>query len=445
MRRNRWHLAALCGLAASALPAFALAQTEPLLPVPALPTGPQPPVLPGQPVLRGQTVTDRPRPEYDPLGIHAGSYFFFPRAEVGEMYNDNIFATSGDKKSDLITILAPSFDLLSNFPRNALNVHGGASIGTYASHSHENYQDAFGTADGRYDITTGDHLTGALGVHRLHEDRTSPDAPGNTSEPTRFNTYNGRVGYVEDGLRFGYSADAAVERDEYESAPLIGGGTVQQSFRNVTSYELALRGSYTITPRYQVFVRGAGNIRNHDHSAPGFPTQDSHGFRVDTGMHVEVTGITFADVYVGYLRQDYRSASFGSISGIDVGGNLTWNATTLTTVKLNAERTVQDSNQLVTGLANSPGYLHSVAGVSVDHELLRNVLLNANASYANDDFQGINRTDDVYTAGVGAKYLLNRHLYLGATYSFQHRSSSGTDAINPFSQNIFMLRLSTQL
>lgn len=446
MRRNRWHLTALCGLAVSTLPALALAQTtEPLLPVPPLPTGPQAPVLPGQPVLRGQTVTDRPRPEVDPLGVHAGSFFFFPRAEVDELYNDNILATTTGKESDFITVLAPSFDLLSNFPQNALNVHAGTSIGRYASHSSENYDDAFGSVDGRYDITAGDHLTAALKAARLHEDRTSPDAPGSAAEPVKYNTYTGRVGYVSDGLRFGYEADAAVERDEYEAVPLTGGGLLPQSGRNVTSYELALRGNYTITPTYQLFVRGAGNIRNHDHTVAGFPTQDSHGYRADVGVRVDLTGVTFAEGYVGYLSQDYRSSSLGTVSGLDVGGNLTWNVTTLTTVKVNAERTVQDANQQITGLAASPGYLHSFAGVSVDHELLRDLLLNGNAGYANDDFQGIDRTDNVYTIGAGAKYLLNRHLYLGASYSFQRRSSSGSSAIGAFTQNIFMLRLSTQL
>jgi hypothetical protein len=66
-------------------------------------------------------------------------------------------------------------------------------------------------------------------------------------------------------------------------------------------------------------------------------------------------------------------------------------------------------------------------------------------AYTNDDFQGINRTDNDYLAGAGAKYLLNRYLYLGADYLYEHRESSGSAATNPFDRNIFMLRLSTQL
>jgi hypothetical protein len=83
--------------------------------------------------------------------------------------------------------------------------------------------------------------------------------------------------------------------------------------------------------------------------------------------------------------------------------------------------------------------------VSLDHELLRNVLLNGNASWETDDWKGIDRTDDIYSIGAGAKYLMNRNLYLGFTWTFQRRDSSGTQSTTGYSQNIFLLRLSTQI
>src|SRR5947208_897260 len=80
----------------------------------------------------GETVIQRPRPELDPIGLHAGDFFWFPRAELDESYNNNIFATPSPTTSDFITTLQPSFDLLSSFPRNALNLHGGAALQYYA-------------------------------------------------------------------------------------------------------------------------------------------------------------------------------------------------------------------------------------------------------------------------------------------------------------------------
>src|SRR5260370_41081999 len=77
-----------CGLALSAAPVAAVAQTEPMVPVPPLPIAPNVPVAPVVPLERGFTVVDRERPEVAPLGLRLGSWFFFPHAEVVELFID---------------------------------------------------------------------------------------------------------------------------------------------------------------------------------------------------------------------------------------------------------------------------------------------------------------------------------------------------------------------
>jgi uncharacterized protein (PEP-CTERM system associated) len=123
-----------------------------------------------------------------------------------------------------------------------------------------------------------------------------------------------------------------------------------------------------------------------------------------------------------------------------------WNFTGLDTLQLNALRSVQDTSQEVFGAGfTSPGYLHSQVGLSLDHELLRNLLLNGGVSYINDDFKGVSRTDNGVDATIGAKFLLRRELYLGASYTYSHRDSHGAQAGQSFTQNILMLRLATHL
>src|SRR5258707_15281736 len=75
-------------------PAGAAAQNSaPLLPWPVPPGGPRLPAAPGdEPSYAGQTVTSRLRPEFDPIGLRVGSFFWFPRAELDEAHNSNIFA-----------------------------------------------------------------------------------------------------------------------------------------------------------------------------------------------------------------------------------------------------------------------------------------------------------------------------------------------------------------
>lgn len=449
MRRSL--LVALCSASLGLMPSLGRAQViEPLVPVPPLPSAPQAPPQPGEPAVVGKTVTDRPRPEIDPLGIRFGQFFLFPRAEIDEGYNDNLFATSGGKIGAWLTQLMPSFDLVSNLTQNAIEVSGGAALGRYSSHTSENYDDAFGAVNGRIDMTALTHFLAGVRIDRLHEPRTAPDAPGNAATPVRYTTATGNIGVEQTGTRIGYQVDGIVTRSDYEAPPAVGGGSVFQSDRNVTGFEGVVKGTYEFYPDYQAYVRGSGNSQQYDHAAGnGIPIRDSDGYRMDVGLRLDLTGVTYAEVYAGWLEQDYRASQFSTIRGIDYGASVVWNFTTLDTLKLNSTRTVNNSNAEIgpagPGTALSPGYLSSTEGLSLDHELLRNVLLNANASYETDDWKNIDRTDNVLGFGLGGKYLLNRNLYLGVTWNYYKRNSSGAFATTGYSQNIFLLRLSTQI
>ena len=59
-----------------------------------------------------------------------------------------------------------------------------------------------------------------------------------------------------------------------------------------------------------------------------------------------------------------------------------------------------------------------------DYELLRNVILQANAGYENDIFDGISRNDRVTTAGLDAKYFLTQRFSVYADYSHSQRDST---------------------
>jgi hypothetical protein len=441
-RPKRW-LAAICMLTVGLLPLVAVAQiTDPLLPATAPPSGPQAPVEPGQPINAGDTVTQRPRTEFEPIGLHAGDFFWFPRAEADEAYNNNIFATTSRTSSDLITVLQPGFDLLSSFPQNALNLHGAAALQQYARHSAQDTEDGSGGVDGRLDVTANSSFYGGAQIAHAHTPRTSPDSPGNAAEPATYNSFTANAGYQQTGLRLGYQAEIATNAVRYIAVPLIGGGLAPQSANDVNIYQGVLRGNYEFIPDYQAYIRFAENLRIYPNPLAGAASFNSQGYRADLGLQILPAGLFSGEIYAGYLSQDFRVASIAPISGLDAGGRLVWNVTRLTTLSLNALRTVNTSNPSISN--TGAGYLASTAAVNLDHELLRNLLLNANAGYEIDTFQGVSRTDNGLTAGASVKYLLNPNLYLGGSYSFQQRTSSGAAAGTPYSQSILMLRVSAQ-
>jgi uncharacterized protein (PEP-CTERM system associated) len=93
--------------------------------------------------------------------------------------------------------------------------------------------------------------------------------------------------------------------------------------------------------------------------------------------------------------------------------------TPLTTVRFEAASTIEE-----TIAAGASGYTDNSFGIRVDHELMRNVIVGGNASFANQDYEGIGRTDDVTRAGLGVDYLLNRNFSLRLGYDYTDRDSN---------------------
>jgi hypothetical protein len=354
-------------------------------------------------------------------------------------YNSNIFATPS-ATYDLITVLQPSFDLLSSFPRNALNLHGGAGLQFYADHPAQDTQDGYVNVDGRLDVTAGSAFYGNAQIAHQHIAYGSPNSPGNIAQPVTYNDYKARLGYAQGGRRFSYRTDFAVEAAQYNAAPLVGGGMLPQSSQDTTISEAALRGSYELVPDYLGYIRAAGDLYDYWRTVPGGVRFNSTVYRVDLGLQILPRHIVYGEIYAGYLVQNFAASSLGSTSSPDAGGRLVWDITRLTTFTLSGLRTFVTSNPSIG--TTGAGYLTSILTVTGDHELLRNLLLNTSASYENDNFRGIARIDNVFTAGAGLRYLLNRNLFLGGTYTYQQRNSSLSGA--SYTQNVLMLRLGTQ-
>ena len=149
VRNPQSYVLSFCLLIVSLLPLDAAAQiTESLLPNAVPPSTPQ-----------------TPTSAFAPLGLRMGDFFWYPRAELDQAYNSNIFATTTGYTYDLITALTSSFDLLSNFSRNSLNLHGGSLLQVYADHPAQNTQDGVLSADGSLDVTPGAPFTG---LHSWH-------------------------------------------------------------------------------------------------------------------------------------------------------------------------------------------------------------------------------------------------------------------------------------
>jgi len=203
--------------------------------------------------------------------------------------------------------------------------------------------------------------------------------------------------------------------------------------------EVTGRISYRLTPTRDVYIQSSYNNRDYDHlDLFDHVYRSSEGYNVFAGMRADVTGKLFGDIYAGYIQQNYDSSLYGEYSGLGFGANGYWNATTLDTFTLNLGRDVEET--IVSGAAS---YVETRARIDWDHELRRNLMLTTEAGYDYDDYQGVDRDDNVYVVGGGLKYLVNNHFNLYANYDYVDRQSNID--VDSYKQNRFLVGVKAAL
>ncbi len=388
-------------------------------------------------VDRNSTVMNRPRPDYDPLGIRVRSFFIYPSLSVGGTYDSNINATPNNTESDFGLLVSPQINVVSNWTRHALGLSLSAVDANWADHSRNNYLDLNGVATGRLDITRVDALTGTFTLARTHEARSSPDAAqSETRTLTEVFTGSGALSYRHDFNRIFTVVGAEAQRTGYENSD------VSQTYRNRWTYTGDLRVGYQVSPRLATFIELAYQVIRYDTTTGGVINRDAQGFKVDVGTQIDITGLLFGELQIGYNQQTYEDNSLDAVRGISSSGSLTWNPTQLDTVVFSPSATIIPTTITFEGDTASADFQKSV-NLSWTHELLRNVLLNANAGYVRDDFEGTSRSDDTFLAGGGATYLINRNFSLDATYNFTKRTSNDND--QEYTGNVILVGLTAKL
>jgi hypothetical protein len=361
---------------------------------------------------RNVTVEQRRRPQFDPLGIRAGGFLVFPQLSVGGEYDSNVFAAEDNEDDDYGLLIRPRITMNSQWSRHALNLSAFGEFALYDEFDENNYEDFGISSNGRLDITRNDTLLGELSLQRRHESRDAPEAV-QTGDIVTYYEGLARLGYRRDFNLVFFVVGGSLTREDYQEEE------ENEDRRDIIEAKGDLRIGYKVSPRFNLFVQGDYTVVTYDKTPDndGFD-RDSKGYGFSVGSEIDITGILFGEVQVGYVTREYDDDDLDNVSGPGGRGRLTWNVTGLTSLIFEAGGGIVETTQ-----AGASANLQSELSAEVQHELLRNLLLNGRLSYTRDDFDGIDRTDNTYRARAGVRYLLNRNLSIDGGYEFSTRDS----------------------
>jgi hypothetical protein len=377
---------------------------------------------------QGVVSVERIPKEYAPLGIRLGVFNLLPQLEVRETFTDNVFRTEGNKKTDVITTVSPLVQLQSDWPRHSLSFLASADMYRYLDHTSENRTDYTLATDGRVDIQRDSNVYGGLAYRKLHEERGSPNDVAAALEPPEYTDKSVNLGYFQQFGQLNARLDYRGDKYDYDSVATRGFGIVSQADRARFDSQYTARVGYDLNNGWEPFVR-ARYITSDYRTARdrgGFQ-KDSDGWEAVGGTAFDLRGIWLGEVFAGYVTRDFDDARFKSVEEPTFGASVTWNVTPLTALNARVNRTISDT--IVSGSSTE---MDTFYGLSGDTEVQPNLVLGAGVSYLNSKFNNAVRQDDVYTAGIRARYFLNRNFSVGPEIQYITRDSNiaGTDYDN---------------
>ena len=159
-------------------------------------------------------------------------------------------------------------------------------------------------------------------------------------------------------------------------------------------------------------------------------------------MAVDFGGITSAEIFAGYVQQNYQDFRFQTLSAPTFGLTANWNPLPELRIKPFVRRTVEETSS-----TTASGYLNTQVGVSVGYYYQQNIRFDGLARYNLVDYQTISSVpawhDQYLYLSVGIKYLPTPNFFVGPEFQFTNRYSDQPNA--NYGQSIIMLRLGAQL
>lgn len=393
--------------------------------------------VPGTENEPGVTVRSRARPEYDAPGIAAGPFIVRPLLDETFGYDDNIVGGENGHGSSLVESNA-SASANTNFSRDNIGVTADVDDFRYLDRPRQSHTDYSGSIGGGLDIGR-DQLDLSYSHLNGNEEPYDIGATGNytaqLAKPLNFTDDDVRLSYATTAGRFSFVPNVDYQLLRLAHGDFTGIPTNLQPYynqslrdRNILQGGVVMR--YELQPQRQIVVVLSGND-NHYIRIAG---QDSQTYTFLTGLDYLLSGALRARALVGFEEREYSGSQYSSQSAPVAEADLVWTPTGLTTVTARYARTMEEASA-----DTYTGYLYDRVSLIVDHELLRNVLLQASIRYQHADYLQSVQTQSIYTGGLGATWLINRNLQLAASYEFSDQQTNQVG--QSFTRNIALLHL----
>jgi hypothetical protein len=454
------------------------------------------------------TVQERPRPEYEPLGLRiGGGFLLYPKVIIGETVDDNIvelpssdlldtlaqqlpdpqrftqFTNKMAPLTDAVTSVSPGITIQSNWNQNSVKLTADTTINRWATYPYfsANYPEYSHTIF----MNSDQYKVAAAATLNVHRDLTiNVDASyGHLLLPRNFDGYlllfstptalaitnsfaplyldqsDAKLQIVKDFSRFKITVSGEFQNSEYPDG--FGPTFI---FNDISPTQQPNPDKSFVTVN-----RISQSYHNHDAFAEYFRTD--YALSPDIALFVEQTVTETQYPNILFRNRFDRDTLVGvnfqipSLMTAEIGvGNLYSRVyyaglNPIDTPDIRAkityfptplvDLTLSASQFIVdSGVPQAPNYLDRNVGLQANYELLRNLILTGHVTAEFEKYRDVDRDIQIYAEGLSATYLMNRAMRVTLAFSHRQFTSDGSQEVirqfNEFDENLVTLALTLQ-
>jgi hypothetical protein len=356
-------------------------------------------------LIRRPVVDEKP---FDPTGIAAGSLRLRPAIEISGGYDTNPARTTVGGGASNFGIVAPELLVASNWSRHELTADLRGSYTSYGAAPSLDRPAFDGKIDGRVDVTSLTRIDLESRLHIATDNPGSPNIQAGLAKLPVSADVGGSVGVGQRLNRFDVALKGGIDRTTYQNSVFTDGTSASNDDRNFDQYSTQLRVGYESTPAVKPFVEIDADRRRHDLAIDRTGVdRDSQGSAAKIGSTFELSRLLTGQLAFGYLQRTYVDPSLPDLKGPTFDASLTWVASALTTVKLTALTSANEST-----LVGVSGVFTHELGIEVDHAFRSWLDATVKFTGDRDAYVGLPRLDNRYAGSFGLIYKLNRDMQL---------------------------------
>jgi len=380
---------------------------------------------------RNISVSQRRRPEYEPLGVNLGGFSLFPSLRTGVGYSSNVFAASDSPRGDWFFAIDPEVRLASNWATNSLVIRGGGALRRFATTPLRDENGYYARVNGLIDVDRDSQIIATADVRRAYEGQFSSSAPGNALPQVSFVQSSGlvRASRTFGKLKATFVTD--INRLNYSDLRLLSGAKIDQDFRDSTVLRGGGRLAYNLSPATGVFMDVYySGIAFDLETVRRKPNRDGSQIDLLGGASFDISSKIRGHAGLGYVSRTFNARGvYQPVSGLAFDARAEYFPSGLTTVSAGAKRSIEEA--IVDGAS---GYFSDTYRLRVDHELLRNLTVYGQGEYQRNRFVGVQRLDQIGAIRIGATYIVSRTIVFSAGASYLNRESEGQAALGDFGE-----------